>query len=181
MCAARWTRRLRNFFAEHWQNGFVEPVLPNPSVSNFPAQAPSWSDLARVCRRVCVLRERGLAADAERVRAGELAEILAALRTPDDTEEAIAQRLAATFAVEAERVANAAVLAELLAPLIAEHARPAAEPLGQRTDSASPLPGPKPVARTGPLDLADFIDDMIAQERPPPSRAGPAATQRRAS
>jgi hypothetical protein len=181
VCAARWTRRLRNFFAEHWQNGFVEPLLPNPSVSNFPAQAPSWSDLARLCRRVCVLRERGLAADAERVRAGELTEMLAALRTPDDTEETIAQRLAATFAVEAERVANAAVLAELLAPLIAEHTRPATGPVAMRSDSTSPLPVPKPAPRAGPLDLADFIDDMIAQERPPPSRTGPAVSQRRAS
>lgn len=105
--------------------------------------------------------------------------MLAALRTADDTEEVLAQRLAATFAVEAERVANAAVLAELLAPLLAEHTRPANGPEGLRTDSASPLPVPKPMPRAGPLDLADFIDEMIAQERSPPRPS--TATQRRAS
>lgn len=155
-------------------------MLPNPSVSNFPAQPSSWSDLARVCRRVCVLRERGFAADAERLRIGELAEMVAALRGSSDTDEAIEQRLAATFAVEAERVANAAVLAELLAPLLTDARGVSGGPAAPGVDSASPLPAsiPKPAPRAGPLDLADFIDDMIAQERP--SSRTP-ATQRRAS
>jgi hypothetical protein len=155
-------------------------VLPNPSVSNFPTQPRSWSDLARLCRRVCVLRERGLVAEAERVRAGELAETLAAVRSPTDTDEAIEQRLATTFAAEAERVANAAVLAELLAPLLADRAQRPGAPVALTSDSAAPLPPPKPAPRAGPLDLADFIDDMIAQERPP-LRAGAPSAQRRAS
>ena len=157
-------------------------MLLNQSVSNFPAPAVTWSDVARVCRRVCVLRERGQNEEAERLRAGELMTLLAAVRASGESDAATTDRLNALFATEAERVANAAVLAEILVPMIAEQLRPLARP-GVTT---SEIPTPAVVAPVAtkpvqprPASIADFIDDMLAQERPL-DRPGPGA-QRRAS
>ena len=139
-----------------------------------------WSDVARVCRRVCVLRERGQHDEAERLRAGTLSEIVAAARTPTDTDASLADRLEATFAAEVERVANAAVLAELLVPLLSEQLRPLASSQSSSpvavTDLTRAAKSPAPRATAS---IADFIDEMIAQESPPDPSGGGA--QRRAS
>jgi hypothetical protein len=129
-----------------------------------------------------MLRERGQSEIAERVRAGELMTLLAALRTPGDSDAAITERLNAVFAAEAERVANAAVLAEILVPMLTEQLRPlGAVPVAASTPIPAPVispPVPKP-PQPRPASIADFIDDMIAQEKPP-DRPGQ-GTQRRAS
>ena len=151
-------------------------------MSNFPAPAVSWSDVALVCRRVCLLRERGQNEVAERLRAGELMTVLAAIRTPGDSDAGITERLNAIFAAEAERVANAAVLAEILVPMLTEQLRPlGVAPVASSTSVPAPVVSP-PVAKPPqprPASIADFIDDMIAQEKPP-DRPGQ-GTQRRAS
>ena len=160
-------------------------MLLNESVSNFPAPPLAWSDIARVCRRVCVLRERGQPEEAERLRAGELMAMLAVVRTPADSDAAISERLNAIFAVEAERVANAAVLSELLLPALAEK-------FLLQTKSPAPATAMEPALATAPslpiaekpaapraASIADFIDEMIAQEKPPTRSGG--NTQRRAS
>ena len=129
-----------------------------------------------------MLRERGQSDVAERLRSGELMTLLAALRTPGDSDTAITERLNAIFAAEAERVANAAVLAEILVPMLTEQLRSH----GTAT-SPTPTPVPAPVVappvakprQARPASIADFIDDMIAQEKPP-DRPGQGA-QRRAS
>jgi hypothetical protein len=139
----------------------------------------SWSDVARVCRRVCILRERGQHEEAERLRAGSLLDMVSKLRTSIDSETTVTERLDAIFAVEVERVANAAALAEILVPLLAEQLRPLAG-----APSLAPTPVPeisrpaKPAAPRTPASIADFIDDMIAQESPPDR---PGGAQRRAS
>lgn len=177
-------RGLRNFSDEQWRRNAVQPVLPNPSASNFPAPSAAWSDVARACRRICVLRERGQAEEAERLRTGELAELVASLHRPGETEASVAERVASIFAVEEERVANAAVLAELLAPLLNSQARP--EPVVQAAPAplpvaverfAAPAPPSPPAPRAGGGSIADFIDEMIAQENGP----GRKAPARRAS
>ena len=108
--------------------------------------------------------------------------LLAAVRAPDESDAAMTERLNALFATEAERVANATVLAEILVPMIAEQLRPLAAP----GVTVSEIPAPAVVAPVAtkpvqprPASIADFIDDMIAQERPL-DRPGPGA-QRRAS
>ena len=141
----------------------------------------SWSDIALVCRRVCVLRERGQNEVAERLRAGELMTMLAAVRTPGDSDAATTERLNAIFATEAERVANAAVVAEILVPMITEQLRPLMGSTVASSAIPTPVvvpPVPKP-SQPRPASIADFIDDMIAQERPP-DRPGQ-GSQRRAS
>jgi hypothetical protein len=157
-------------------------VVAKSAVSNLsPPPVPvSWSDVARVCRKVCVLRERGQSGEAEQLRAQTLPELLAALKTPTDTDAAIAQRVESIFAVETERIANATVLAELLVPLLSEQLRGLAVPPNMISASLSPAPPPppppKPPARAATISIADFIDDMIAQENPPP-RGGRASRQ----
>lgn len=99
---------------------------------------------------------------------------MAAMRTASAPDAGLEQKLEATFAAESERVANAAVLAELLAPLIGQH-QPASEhgrPLARVEETAGEtpaLPAPPP-ARRDPADIAHFIDEMIAQEQPAPRR-----------
>lgn len=144
--------------------------------------ASLWDDVARACRRICVLREQGEPAAAESVRTDELAPSVAALRgtTDDDVDARVAEILAA----EQERVADAAVLAALLAPMLersfrrtgaitavagdAGEAKPAPSPQATATPAAAAMPMRRPAG-----DLADFIDEMLAQERsaPPMRRA----------
>lgn len=82
----------------------------------------------------------------------------------------------AVFAREEDRVADASVLAEILLPQLrdalaaAGAPRVRAEELPQRAPAARPAP--RTVAAAAP-GIADFIDEMIAQERPVPSAAVP--------
>jgi hypothetical protein len=159
--------------------------LINPTVPCFNFQPDSWTDVARLCRRICLLRECGRNDEAEHVRHSALAEAIAARRSAGDSEAMIEQRLDAMFAVEAERVANAAVLAELLAPLLGGrqfHSQDpftalagAPEPVARKVPTppvplhVAPLEAPAP--RADASDISHFIDAMIAQERSP-SRDG---------
>ena len=125
-----------------------------------------------------MLREQGEESEADRVQSAALAELLIALRTPAETDAAFDQRVDAIFAVERERVANAAVLAELLAPLLAERLPVAAQSAAPKTPAGGPVARvtrPLPVA---PAGIADFIDEMIAQER---TDGTPPGAHRRAS
>jgi hypothetical protein len=109
--------------------------------------------------------------------------LIAALRRPEDSDSSVAERLDGIFALEAERVANATVLAELLVPMISEQLRTA--PLSQAQSplpSGAALPESARLAKPSPrvaASIADFIDEMIAQESPPDRSGG--TTQRRAS
>lgn len=152
--------------------------LIDPSAFRFPSQSISWNDVARLCRRICLLRERQQLAAAEELRRGPLAEALAALRPTTVSETALEEKLDSLFAAEAERVANAAVLAELLAPLLAPKLQSGAPttPHASLADdpalaTATPLPPTEPQPPRDPTDIAHFIDEMIAQERPAPRPA----------
>jgi hypothetical protein len=133
--------------------------LINPTVSGAPAPTIPWSEVTVICRRVCVLEAQGRTDEAERLRAS----------LPAD------ERVASILAAETERVANAVVLAELLMPLLAEN--PATErvsvsarretPTRSATPSSVPPAPPAVPARASPATIADFIDEMLAQEGPP--------------
>ena len=107
--------------------------------------------------------------DADRVRADLLAEPIRAIRTMGMSDAEIEARVNAIAAAERERAANASVLAELLAPMLAA-ALPTGQPApahapGSRSAAVAPASAAAP--RSRPADIADFIDDMIALERPP--------------
>jgi hypothetical protein len=130
-----------------------------------------------------VLRESNQPHAAEELRRGELAAALVAIRASVESDAALEQKLEAIFAAEAERVANAAVLAELLAPMIGQHASwergtPVSlhDVAGQPAPLAAHLEATVPPAPRGdPGDIAHFIDEMIAQDRAP---ARPSASRR---
>lgn len=139
-------------------------AVPLPPVSETlarPAAPPDWIGVARLCRRICLLAERGDFAEADRLRTGEFAAAVAALRADEGD--------GGLFAREAERLAHATLVAEQLAPLLAARlpatAAPAATP---RLETITVSTSPAPAARTRPgppADLADFIDEMIALDR----------------
>ena len=119
-----------------------------------------------MCRRICVLRERGELAEAERITADLLPAAVAAARSPSDTDESITAQLESIFAREAERVADASALAELLTSFPSGNASPAGPVRTSATPRARNVPAAAPPRRaTG--DIADFIDEMIAQEGSP--------------
>jgi hypothetical protein len=147
-------------------------LLLNRSASNFPPPSATWNDVARLVRRVCVLRERGETDAAENLRLGALASLITSVQNAADDPAGVAQRIEAIYATEQERVANASALAELLLPLLTDSApvfgaHPESELQVTAMHSPSPAvptpPTSKPVRRPG--DIADFLDDMIAQER----------------
>jgi len=126
------------------------------------------------------LREQARTAEAEALQRQELEPLLETLRSGGDTPLTLDARLAATMAEESDRVANATLLAELLAPM-----------LGLRTDAGEPKtsiaalrPAPSPAARVNAApspkparaaaSIADFLDEMIAQESMPTRPPGPA-------
>lgn len=113
-----------------------------------------------------MLRERGELAEAERYAADALPAAVAAARIPADTDESIAAQLETIFARESERVADASVLAGLLASFPSGNAPPAGAVRTDATPRARNVPAAAPPRRaTG--DIADFIDEMIAQEGSP--------------
>jgi len=130
-----------------------------------------------------VLREHGEHDEAEQLRGSTLASALSAARAPTETDEAITTRFETVLATETERVANAAVLAELLAPMIAQKlAQNTPAPLAPAPTVSTAAPAITPVLRPPrprAASIADFIDEMIAQENPAdtPGRGA----QRRAS
>lgn len=119
-----------------------------------------------------MLRERGQTVEAGRLETQELPGLLEALHSDTETAESVAARVADIFARESERVADAAVLAELLAPLLRQTAF-VDTPLARAVEAATPSVPDATVetvaapARPRPGNIADFIDEMIAQERPP--------------
>jgi hypothetical protein len=74
--------------------------------------------------------------------------------------------LQALLAEEEERVAEAIAFAEVLVPMLAERLRPWRRS-GARAARRAPRQGP-PETPVEPRGIADFIDDMLAQERAGP-------------
>lgn len=128
-----------------------------------------------------MLEERGEKAAAEHLKTSALAEALHAVRTTSgEPAEEIDHRVEAIMAHEQERVANAAVLAELLVPLLRQPVDPAAGRASSpdvalsAVSGASVAPfagdeaegsGRSSAPRAAPANIADFIDEMLAQER----------------
>lgn len=136
------------------------PILPASAVLAPVPAPPDWIGVARLCRRICLLAERGDLAEADRLRTGEFAAAVAALRArePDG----------ALFAREAERLAHATLVAEQLAPLLAARLPTVAPAVAAPRADRTAVPAPPARTRSGPpADLADFIDEMIALDRRP--------------
>lgn len=139
-----------------------------------PSLAAPWSQVAAIYRRICLLRARGHDAEADRLQQYEFAEANAAAEIFDEENSvpSAPERFQALLAAEENRVADALLLAEVLAPIIAEQIRhlPSTATVAA---SASPVPAPREsIHPRPPRDLgeptpgiADLIDSMLGQER----------------
>jgi hypothetical protein len=149
----------------------LNSLLPAPAVFNSPRDI-----LVRLYRRICVLQARGEIAEAARLAIGELPAAVQTLRTAESVDDRELQRI---FETEEERVASASVLAELILPSLADRlggAAPLSASTSRSVHRASETPRPGSTAEIGALPvrpavipgIADFIDEMISQERPSP-------------
>ena len=137
------------------------------------------AELARRCREICLasqLSESGPATSLER----DLSQALAGVRGMFGSESVHEEDLLELFRTEQARVADASILAELLAPRLAawfenHHASavPAAsaQPRQEKSTDVSP-PERRPLsasstlpAPAGPPGIADLLDGMLEQDR----------------
>lgn len=124
---------------------------------------PPWIEVGRVYRRICFLRSEGLTGEARIIEETEFAEATARARGQFDSESAADSLLRQLMAEEEERVAEAVAFAEVLVPILAR--RISIHPPEQQRAAA---PEVRARARAAPGEargVADFIDDMLAQDR----------------
>lgn len=128
------------------------------------------SGIVRLVRRICVLRERGEAAAAARLEENDFATAVRDLRLAEGPDALPAEELQTIFAAEEQRVANAAVLAELLIPQLRGALADGAFPsTGPATNLRRETPAPFAVARVsepvaGSPAITDLLDAMLAAD-----------------
>jgi hypothetical protein len=119
----------------------------------------------RIYRRVCELRATGRTDEATALENAELTAAVAEARVSGDP----AVDESALLAGEDERVADARLLAELIAPLLATRLNTLAP---RPSSSAEPFAPAREAVPTRPasstLQIADMIDDMLTQAAAPP-------------
>lgn len=123
---------------------------------------PPWIEVGKIYRRICFLRSEGLRDEAQRIEDGEFAEAAARARDATASGEEADSLLRSLKAEEGERVAEAVAFAEVLVPMLA-----AKLPHAAAAPSHAPAPErrkPKAAARDA-RGIADFIDDMLEQDR----------------
>ena len=118
-----------------------------------------WGEVRAVCRRICLLRAQGRAAEAARIGEAELGAAAARAGAAAGGGADPLERCRRLLAEEAERVDLAVALAELLAPMLALRLR-GAEP----ARAAAAAPAPRRTRAEAP-GVADLIEEMLARER----------------
>lgn len=142
----------------------------------------AFSALEMLCRRICLLRVRGRSVEANQLQSSELSRTVTELRTrfgPDSLSE---EQVRTIFSRERERVADAAVLAELLGAFMPPPTSvvAAAADLAERTTAfaaSAPVPPRQPPAERESPDsssappppaqapaIADLLDEMLSQD-----------------
>ena len=125
--------------------------------------APPWIEVGRIYRRICFLRAEGLTGEARVLEETEFAEAASRARGLFAPGSGADSLLGELMAQEEERVAAAVAFAEVLVPMLARHMPvPAAAPAAR---AAAPAWVPLRGAPADTPEIADFIDDMLAQDR----------------
>jgi hypothetical protein len=160
---------------------------------NTPRSAELEADALRLYRRICVLRATGETTAADHLESGDFARALAAASANPHSDSApgfpAASKLdrvsvsdrgdeswQARLAAERRRVEDAQLLAELLVPLLAERLSDSLSAnlalVGEPGSAAAAAAAAKKakasrarVTPSAPLEIADFIEGMLAQER----------------
>jgi hypothetical protein len=121
------------------------------------------SGIARIVRRICLLREQGDSAEAGRLEREELATAVRESRLAGGPETPGEQELGEIYARESRRIADAVVIAEILATRLAPAAaapRPAPGPSLRAAIPAVPRP-----AGSGTPAIPELLDAMLDAER----------------
>lgn len=120
-------------------------------------------------RQVCLLRERGDAEQAAQLGNSDLANAVRDYRLAHGPDALPEKELQAIFTTEERRVAEAAILSELLVPRLTAcfpAGREATVSMSSRPGPArgaiSSIPAPPPA---GPPVISDLLDAMLAAER----------------
>lgn len=131
----------------------------------------STDPIARLIRRICLLRERGDEAEAGKIEGEQLASAIRDFRLEHGPEALPDLALKNIFAAEKERAAEAAMLAELLLPqLLGQWSAPRLAPVEAFAPNAPSAPQPAPTAAhapasgAGPPAIPDLLDAMLAYE-----------------
>lgn len=141
--------------------------------NSLPADVAPLAGIVRCVRRICLLREQGNTADANRLEQNDLANAIRDLRLAHGPDTLPQAELQALFVAEERRVADAVILSELLIPQLVKSFPAAPLPQVQTrtatvaTSSAEPAtPFPRAAAAAGvsPI-IADMLDAMLASER----------------
>jgi hypothetical protein len=113
---------------------------------------------------MCFLRSEGRQEEARVVEDHELAAAVVEARSVSASDEEADALLKCLYAEGEERVADAVAFAEVLVPMLAQELKPHSPAGARAADSPrqrKPSSGKPGEAR----EIADFIDDMLAQER----------------
>lgn len=121
------------------------------------------AELARLCRNICVQRERS--EQASRSYEAEFHQALSEIQALFGLDSVSEEDLWEVVRAEEKRVADAAVIAELLLPRLVTALRPKVPP--QAPSLAAPQPAaPEPrAANAAPLGVADLLEGMLDQQR----------------
>jgi len=128
--------------------------------------------LVRLVRRLCLLREQGHSAEAAQLEATGLPPLLKAFGIGAGSTASARDALAEIYAAEKERVANAVVLAELIAAQL-DRSHPAVAPAGRAANPFPPLPADISAGEVpaGSPAIPDLLDAMLAHDRSAARRA----------
>lgn len=118
--------------------------------------------MGEVYRRICLLRLEGRDADARRILDSEFAEAETAARGACNGDPDADQSLKAYLASEGERVAQAVAFAEVLVPELSKRLSVRGD---ARPQAAATARKPRASALGEAPAVADFIEEMLAQER----------------
>jgi hypothetical protein len=125
---------------------------------------PPWIELGRVYRRICFLRCEGLTTEAQLIEQTEFAEAEARARRAADSEEEADSLVKTLLAEEGARVSEAIAFAEVLVPMLAKRLA-SLVPVPRLQSSAPAMTRERKPGHDENRGIADFIDDMLAQER----------------
>ena len=140
--------------------------MNNSNSSQHPDDAGCLAGLSRLVRRICLLQEQGDTAEAGRLQQGDLAVAIGEIRRTQGADALPEEKLAALFAVEAERVAEALLTAELLIQRLTAiwTSAPAAAPV-VREPTIAEVRVPTRLVPAQPPVISDLLDAMLASER----------------
>jgi hypothetical protein len=121
-----------------------------------------WIEVGRIFRRICFLRAEGLTSEALRVEESEFVPAAARARSGAGSEFESESILQALLTEEKGRVCDAIAFAEILVPMLAERLAATAGPIRAAAHVPKKMKAESPAAAR---DIADFIDDMLRQDK----------------